>query len=920
MTFLETIHSGRTRQKCITCQCLTGFICKHFHPHTIGTEMKILLIFIIMTWRKVTSSPIKFDVMDCMEYLSLSLDNDDACNLDGSYVEENFRADREEDVYMKHIKQGQDTYGNTHRMYEPCKCNFIGCNCTGLGLKNVPGDLPQNIQKLRLDYNAIAVLPNCIFCSYSQLNYLDLSYNNLTQLQVGSFWGLEHLNWLNLGNNSLMYVKETFPNGVFSDLVSLRCLKLHRNLHSNQYIDFHFPDEVLANLTNLESLYLDGFDSLVFGEHFKNLTELKTLDLSRGHCNIRSLSKSALSNIYQISKLNLSGCNLQGDILNSNVFKPLVNLKHLDISFNRDLGVKSFMSALKEIRNYNITTLVMNFIESLYSRSLYISQDIVKSLPSSLIYLEAQGNCFESIDPGVLQLLPPNLTYIFVGANRFVYGEYFNELYTLRNVKVLKLNGGAYLLDIPEKEPQSADYTQCPSPQKTFKSSRPLIITLPPNLLCLDLRFTGLRYRLTELTFNASNSLESLIFCDNYLPFLRGPIKGLPKLLKLYISGSGVKDIETQMFQYLGTLEKLSLRNDQLQDFFEHNINPKVFKHLINLRFIDLSENSLTRIQKNIFEGLNLLEHIDMRKNNMWTFNVSIVNMFNLSLLNLSHTQLSTLPLETRQHIDQLLTNHSVVIDMSSTPIQCVCTNIDFLKWMTSSRAFDASFTNYMCQYENKSMAVYVTDAYQETLQELDRKCADHSILFLVVTSATFCMVSCVIAALLYRFRWRLRYLYYAAYLMVKGQTKNTAKSEQFHYDVFISYAYKDEDFILGSLVPELTERKLSVLVHGRDFAVGEFIASNIVTAVKESRKTLVVLTRNFLNSTWCNFEMHMANMESVHTGRPVLVFLIKESIPTTELTSDLLYHLNKNTYIVYQQGEVTNVFWDKLARDLLQF
>ncbi|KAK0049514.1 CD180 antigen [Biomphalaria pfeifferi] len=260
--------------------------------------MKILLILIIITWRKVTSSPIKFNVMDCIEYLPMSLDNDDACNLDASYVEEQFREDREEDVYMKHIKQEQDTYDTTHRMYDPCTCNYIWCNCTGLGLKNVPGNLPQNIQKLRLDYNAIAVLPNCIFCNYSQLNYLDLSYNNLTQLQVGSFWRLEHLNWLNLGNNSLMYFKETFPNGVFSNLVSLRCLKLQRNLHSNQYIDFHFPDEVLANLTNLESLYLDGFDSLVFGEHFKNLTKLKTLDLSRGYCNIKSLSKSALSNIY----------------------------------------------------------------------------------------------------------------------------------------------------------------------------------------------------------------------------------------------------------------------------------------------------------------------------------------------------------------------------------------------------------------------------------------------------------------------------------------------------------------------------------------------------------------------------------------------------------------------------------------------
>ncbi|KAK6963156.1 CD180 antigen [Biomphalaria glabrata] len=768
-----------------------------------------------MTWNNVTSSPIKINDKDCTEYLPQAPDHDDACKWDDSYVEETFRADQVEGLNTPSLKH---SFGNVgcvlcedqdmvfitgHTLtHDQCTCVNTSCNCTGIGLKKVPNNLPQNIQKLRLNYNVIAGLPNCTFCSYSRLSYLDLSFNNLTQLQVGSFWGLANLILLNLKNNSLLYFKDTFPNGVFSDLVKLRCLKLHRNLHSHHLRGFYFPDEILANLTNLKSLYLDGFDSLVFGETFRKLTQLKTLDLSRGYCRIKSLSKSALSNIYQISKLNLSKCELQGLILSDEVFKPLVNLKFLDISFNTYLGVKTVMSALKGIRNYNITTLIMNYIVSSFSPAICITKDIVESLPPSLIYLEAQGNNFESIETGALELLPPNLTYIIVGANRFLYGEYFNELYTLKSVKVLKLNGGAYLPNIPLYVTHPADDTQCSSTQKTFTSSRPLIITLPSNLLCLDLRFTGLRYHLTELTFNTSNSLESLIFCNNYFPLLRGPIKGLSKLLKLFISDSNVIDIEPQMFEHLQSLQELRLRNDQLQFFFEHNINQKVFKHLKNLTIIDLSKNSLTLVQKNIFEGLNLLEHIDMSKNNMWAFNVSIVNMFNLSLLNLSHTQLSTLPLETRQHIDQLLTNHSVVVDLSFAPIQCVCTNIDFLRWMTSSRAFDASFTNYMCQYENTSMAVYVTDAYQETLQELDRKCADHSIIFLVVTSATFCMVFCVIAALVYRFRWRLRYLYYAAYLMVKGQTKNTAKSEQFHYDVFISYAYMDEDFILGSLVP----------------------------------------------------------------------------------------------------------------------
>ncbi|KAI8780577.1 toll receptor 2 type-2, partial [Biomphalaria glabrata] len=53
-----------------------------------------------------------------------------------------------------------------------------------------------------------------------------------------------------------------------------------------------------------------------------------------------------------------------------------------------------------------------------------------------------------------------------------------------------------------------------------------------------------------------------------------------------------------------------------------------------------------------------------------------------------------------------------------------------------------------------------------------------------------------------------------------------------------------------------LQSRGLKIHVHGRDFAVGEYIASNIAAAVINSRKTLAILTRGLLSSHWCNYEL----------------------------------------------------------------
>ena len=81
-------------------------------------------------------------------------------------------------------------------------------------------------------------------------------------------------------------------------------------------------------------------------------------------------------------------------------------------------------------------------------------------------------------------------------------------------------------------------------------------------------------------------------------------------------------------------------------------------------------------------------------------------------------------------------------------------------------------------------------------------------------------------------------------------------ESDQRRYDVFISYANEDKEFVEQKLVPILedsssSEYKYRCLVHVRDFIPGDQIMDQIVNAVTNSTRTLIVLSKAFLQSNW---------------------------------------------------------------------
>ncbi|KAJ8306682.1 hypothetical protein KUTeg_015723 [Tegillarca granosa] len=83
-------------------------------------------------------------------------------------------------------------------------------------------------------------------------------------------------------------------------------------------------------------------------------------------------------------------------------------------------------------------------------------------------------------------------------------------------------------------------------------------------------------------------------------------------------------------------------------------------------------------------------------------------------------------------------------------------------------------------------------------------------------------------------------------------------------FDVFISYSREDWDWVKNTLLPNLSCEGYRVCVDFKDFVPGTEISENILNSIYKSKKTIVVLSKNFLNSVWGQFELQQAHYKAM--------------------------------------------------------
>ncbi len=78
---------------------------------------------------------------------------------------------------------------------------------------------------------------------------------------------------------------------------------------------------------------------------------------------------------------------------------------------------------------------------------------------------------------------------------------------------------------------------------------------------------------------------------------------------------------------------------------------------------------------------------------------------------------------------------------------------------------------------------------------------------------------------------------------------------DEFGYDVFISYSSEDKAWVRGELLQSIEQTGLKAFIDFRDFARGAPSIKECERGVEKCRKTLLILTPDYLESEWCEFE-----------------------------------------------------------------
>ena len=102
---------------------------------------------------------------------------------------------------------------------------------------------------------------------------------------------------------------------------------------------------------------------------------------------------------------------------------------------------------------------------------------------------------------------------------------------------------------------------------------------------------------------------------------------------------------------------------------------------------------------------------------------------------------------------------------------------------------------------------------------------------------------------------------------------------QNYPYDFFVSYRHREPDksWVRKTLVTNLEQKGLCAFIDYRDFKLGAPLVTEMARAVEESRFTLAVITRSYLQSNFTELENVMANQLGLEKSHVRLIGIIRD-------------------------------------------
>ena len=370
-------------------------------------------------------------------------------------------------------------------------------------------------------------------------------------------------------------------------------------------------------------------------------------------------------------------------------------------------------------------------------------------------------------------------------------------------------------------------------------------------------------------------------------------------------------------------IDQLLLSENNLGQFLSNDSVPQ-FAFYKDLRRLDLSLNRIKSLPPMIFNNLTNLEYLNLSSNSLIFVDFTFSNLNKVHTMDISNNLLVQLSREVRDQVDGLRAiSNNFSMNLNGNPFQCSCDTLDFLQWILSRRSVFAYFDQYTCIFQS---SVRSFEELHHMLGDLYFQCATHLIVKATAGFLSFVVLIIAVSLVLYRHKWDVKFFCLKFVINRNMYRAQQESSIVYQYDAFVAYHKDNLAWVRNQLFEHLGRKetdtddvdksRFQLCIHDLNFVPGISIEENIIKAIENSRKTILVLSKSFLKSGWCEFELQMARMESINKGRNIVVAVMLESLPVVGMSSSLRLLIRRNTYIEWSEGADV-LFWEKMRKAL---
>ncbi|NXP06709.1 TLR5 protein, partial [Thinocorus orbignyianus] len=769
---------------------------------------------------------------------------------------------------------------------------YLYCNLT-----DIP-PVPKDTVKLLLTFNYIQQVTATSFPLLEDLLLLEIGEQLVYPLTIGkgAFRNLPNLRVLDLGFNRILHL----DLDAFVGLPSLTVLRLFHNGLGDSVLEERYFQELIS----LEELDLSGNEITKLQPHplFYNLKVLKNVNLK-----FNKISNLCESNLTSFRGKHFLFFNLRSNNLyktDETIWAKCPN-PFRNITFNSlDLGENGWST---EKVQYFCTAIKGTQIDS-----LIFSYHTMGSGFGFHNLKNPDNDTFAGLARSELHLLDISHGYIF-SLNSFIFQslgslEWLNlfknkinqiqsqAFFGLGNLKGLNLSSNLLgeLYDYTFEGLHSVIYIDLQQNhigmigEKTFSH---LV-----NLKAIDLRDNAIK-RLPSFphltsAFLGDNKLMSVAdikIAATYLELERNWLANLgdlyflfqvPDMQYIFLKQNRFSDcVKSHNIMGNNQLIYMDLGENMLQLVWERNLCLDVFRALSKLEVLHLNNNYLSSLPQDIFRGLASLKRLNLASNLLSHLSPGIFPQ-SLTNLNLSANQLFSPEPEVFMTLS--------ILDITHNKYVCDCALKNLLVWLNeTSVTLAGSESDRYCVYPPAFAGVPLSFLTYDDCEEDELQQALRFSVF-IFTSVTLLVFLTVV--IVYT---QCRGICFVCYITVSkkilGSYPQVADKSEYKYDAYLCYSKNDFEWVQNSLLKHLDSQyfeknRFTLCFEERDFLPGEEHISNIRDAIWNSRKTVCIVTRQFLKDGWCVEAFNFAQSRYFSDLKDVLIMVVVGSLSQYQL------------------------------------